>query len=186
MTNNHKIISTYLAYNKMQGRSGVKIAAEENINRRNFSYLTTIKSLVTEDEFKYICDTLKCGNYVTLSTGERTRSIEGLLNALKVDGVTIVQNTSTPMVLYVLKAGPFIKIGVAKSITNRLKSIQTGNPYTVEVYRVFILDSEIVARTAESILHAKYVEYKTTGEWFAIPDEALIDIDHCVSSYNVK
>ena len=185
MTANEKIISTYLACNSMKGHNGTKVADKASVNRRNFSYLTTIRDLVTAEEFVYICNMLRQDKYVVLSTGERTRSIEGLLNALKVETAKVVQETDgTPMVLYVLKAGPFIKIGVAKSITNRLKQVQTGNPYVVEVARTYVLNSEEKARAIEAALHAKYASYKAAGEWFTADITMLEYIDNYVRTNN--
>lgn len=187
MTTNEKIISTYLACNGMEGYNGTKVAGKADVNRRNFSYLNAIRNLVTAEEFAYICDTLPQDKYVVLSTGERTRSIEGLLNALKAKTAKVVQEIdSTPMVLYVLKAGPFIKIGVAKSITNRLKQVQTGNPYVVEVAKTYVLSSEEKARAVEATLHAKYISSKAAGEWFTADTGMLEYIDQYVKAQHEK
>ena len=186
MTINEKAISTYLAYNKMQGYNNTKVADEIGVNRRNFSYLAAIQDLITPEEFTYVCSMLRQDKYVVLSTGERTRSIECLLIALKAKTAKIVQEFgSTLMVLYVLRAGPFVKIGVAKSITNRLKQIQTGNPYAVEVVRTYVLSSEEKAKAAEAMLHTKYAKLKAAGEWFSMSSGMLEDIDNHVKADNV-
>ena len=66
--------------------------------------------------------------------------------------------------LYVIQAvngGP-IKIGIADSINERVKQLQTGNPYELNV--VDFIDN--VSPSLEARLHKKYKDYRLHGEWF--------------------
>ncbi len=70
-------------------------------------------------------------------------------------------------VLYILscKNQEYFKIGVCKedTIERRIKSLQTGNPYTIilEYY-----DDRENATKAEAYLHRQLAEYQVSGEWF--------------------
>jgi hypothetical protein len=73
--------------------------------------------------------------------------------------------------VYVLKAGPYYKIGKADDVAKRICSIQTHCPHRIEKY--LILPVEDSAR-AEGDLHRKHQKYWFRGEWFIDIDEALL------------
>ena len=59
-----------------------------------------------------------------------------------------------------------IKIGVATNVQERLRTIQTGCPYPLEVLLTFPGDLE-----HESYLHNIYADKRTSGEWFLLTEE---------------
>lgn len=65
------------------------------------------------------------------------------------------------------------KIGFTKNFNNRLKSLQTGFPYVLEVFGLFEGSTQ-----DEKFLHGKYKEYNTNGEWFKIEGELKKAIDN--------
>ena len=73
--------------------------------------------------------------------------------------------------LYFIKAGMFIKIGVAKNVDNRLKSISTGCPFKPEIVATKALGK--LCYLVERCLHIQYADKCTNGEWFEL-DEADI------------
>lgn len=70
-------------------------------------------------------------------------------------------------VLYVLSCneGQFTKIGVCKTdaFERRLKNLQTGNPYKINVEWV---EDRTEANKAERYLHRAFQDFQTHGEWF--------------------
>ena len=71
-----------------------------------------------------------------------------------------------------------IKIGKADDVVQRLKELQTGNPYRLTVLLTVMLESPIYAFELELELHKKFDEYRLEGEWFeSEPVLKLIDTD---------
>ncbi len=62
-----------------------------------------------------------------------------------------------------------IKIGVTKSIKNRLNTLQTANSEKLRLLGYISGNKEI-----ESDLHRKFIAYRTNGEFFSVNQE-LID-----------
>lgn len=65
-------------------------------------------------------------------------------------------------IVYVLRAGPFIKIGKATGTpTSRISDLQTGCPYRIELVGYF------AGGVKEEIeLHRKFAAHRSSGEWF--------------------
>lgn len=58
------------------------------------------------------------------------------------------------------------KIGFTKNPLNRLKQVQTGCPYKLEI--VLVINGSV---KVEKALHRKYKKFKTNGEWFLFRGE---------------
>lgn len=68
------------------------------------------------------------------------------------------------------------KIGVTKDkVDKRLLKLQTGN--STELHVTCLYETEYPFRL-EKMLHSKYSQYKTHGEWFALPDYDVIHFSH--------
>lgn len=63
--------------------------------------------------------------------------------------------------IYFVKANDRIKIGYADNPSSRISSLQTSNPYTLEV--LLIIDGDY---TLEHKLHLKFSDDRVSGEWF--------------------
>lgn len=78
--------------------------------------------------------------------------------------------------VYMIRAGDYIKIGYSHDPDARLKSMETGNPLSMEI--IWQQDMGPVARTAklaESRLHTRFEKHRHKGEWFhAEPVIALL------------
>ena len=71
-----------------------------------------------------------------------------------------------------------IKIGKADDTCQRIKELQTGNPYKLSFLLTVMLESIADAFELEQRLHAKFDDYRLEGEWFeAEPVLELIDTD---------
>lgn len=60
------------------------------------------------------------------------------------------------------------KIGVASNVQQRLKQIQTGNPYKCEVVKQIKLPSKNIACKLEKLLHEYFKSYQSVAanEWY--------------------
>ena len=66
--------------------------------------------------------------------------------------------------LYIIQAtcgGP-IKIGVAIDVNSRIKQLQTGNPYELQIVAVYKNAGQF-----ESAIHKMFQLYRLEGEWFS-------------------
>ncbi len=70
--------------------------------------------------------------------------------------------------VYLLKAGPFYKIGKSKNAEKRIKQIKLQLPYPVEVVHV-ITTTEY--SSLERFYHRRFENKRTNGEWFLLTDE---------------
>jgi Meiotically up-regulated gene 113 len=66
---------------------------------------------------------------------------------------------------YFIKCNDFIKIGKASNIDVRMRELQIGNPYKLELL-AFIKDKSL-----EKKLHIKFNHLSYSGEWFRITPE---------------
>ena len=70
--------------------------------------------------------------------------------------------------VYFVKANSKVKIGYAEDPSKRIPSIQTSSPYELEV--LLIIDGSY---ERERELHAKFQNYRATGEWFDLSAEII-------------
>lgn len=75
-------------------------------------------------------------------------------------------------VVYLLKAGPFYKIGKAVDFTKRLNQIKLQLPYPVEVIHRIASD-DITA--IERYWHRKFAHQRANGEWFTLSDSEVAE-----------
>jgi len=68
--------------------------------------------------------------------------------------------------VYLIHAGGFLKIGVAKNPEARLKTMQTGNPYKLRIMALIPFESRLQAFGYEKELHGRFKAHHYTGEWF--------------------
>lgn len=92
---------------------------------------------------------------------------------MKYDKIKIkVKKPSQSTHLYVLEANGLWKIGVTNNMEKRLKQLQTGNPYEINV---MLLEERKNPQKAEKYLHRIYHEKRLKGEWFS--DLSIRDIE---------
>jgi hypothetical protein len=66
---------------------------------------------------------------------------------------------NTTVNTYFMKAGPFVKIGKSINPMARVKELQTGCPYVIDIVHVIQADME-------QKMHHIFHEYRRNGEWF--------------------
>ena len=75
--------------------------------------------------------------------------------------------------VYLFKCENYYKIGIAQDVMDRLSNLQIGNPFEismvkhVRVFHPYVLEEE---------LHCRQERYRTSGEWFKLPQEALDEV----------
>ena len=67
------------------------------------------------------------------------------------------------------------KVGRSKDAKKRLKQLQTGAPFPLELTKTFIVDS-FVESSLERTIHRRFARYKTQGEWFDFDNYSIHDV----------
>lgn len=75
--------------------------------------------------------------------------------------------------VYLLHCHGFYKIGIANDVAKRLNSIQTSNPFRVDLVASVVVD---VPAELERTLHEAYAEKRTRNEWFELSDLDVCEI----------
>lgn len=96
--------------------------------------------------------------------------------------LVVMENSYNKEGLYLIKIANsnLYKIGITKDFTQRLRNLQTGNPFVIEVYNFYPLTTH---RKMETYLHNKYKEKKVGGEWFKLTQDDLNEIHDYVVAY---
>lgn len=58
------------------------------------------------------------------------------------------------------------KVGMARNIEKRIKTLQTGHPVKLWLVKSFPFESHSQARYVEHSIHVAYGKYRLKGEWF--------------------
>ena len=76
--------------------------------------------------------------------------------------------------VYFIQAGkePKVKIGITNSIDNRLKQLQTGCPYPLNILAIIP-----GGRKKEKELHKRFEKYSEIGEWFSLSGDLQDFVD---------
>lgn len=82
--------------------------------------------------------------------------------------------------VYVAECAGQYKIGFAVDVSGRLRSMSTSCPFPITLYKSWPVDN---ARKVERALHERLVDFRVRGEWFALPDTVLRDLDRLVGEY---
>jgi len=72
--------------------------------------------------------------------------------------------------VYLLKCDRYYKIGMSKSVTDRIKQLSTQPPFDIELLHT-IQTNDMYG--LESTLHQKFSEKRKTGEWFNLDDSDI-------------
>lgn len=86
----------------------------------------------------------------------------------------------SPGFVYILKAGPFYKIGKTKQPNNRIKSIATQMPF--EIVPIAIIPT-LNDKSLEKMLHTAFRLSRANGEWFTLSSDDLQSILYFPSGF---
>lgn len=67
--------------------------------------------------------------------------------------------------VYVVKCRQFVKIGIAGDVASRLRELQTGNPFPLEILREYAAPRGVIV-AVEMRAHDYLRKFAHTGEWF--------------------
>jgi len=65
----------------------------------------------------------------------------------------------------------YVKIGKSDNPIHRIKKLQTGCPYEINLYTTITVEGDW--HVVEAALHDAYVDRRLRGEWFDIPDHEV-------------
>lgn len=89
-----------------------------------------------------------------------------------IEGIFIL-NRYVMNYVYILSANGYFKIGVTTNINKRIKALQTGCPFKIELVALLKTDEHY---KIESELHIGLEPYQTYGEWFLLDKETFNSI----------
>jgi hypothetical protein len=109
--------------------------------------------------------------WVKTWASERTEIITPGGKTISLDG----DNLATTEYVYFIHSeeSNAVKIGRAKDVEKRLKSLQTAHPHELKVIKIFKLKGGKAAQELESSLHQKFDHLRLSGEWFKAEPELL-------------
>jgi Meiotically up-regulated gene 113 len=98
---------------------------------------------------------------------------DDLAEQLNVTSDRLSTQVSTPSagVVYLLKAGPYYKIGYSADGGKRLGQIKLQLPYDVEQIHQIVTDDP---QGIETYWHRRFARKRTNGEWFQLTDEDVL------------
>jgi Rha family phage regulatory protein len=73
--------------------------------------------------------------------------------------------------LYIVKCGDFYKIGISHNVSKRIKGMQTGNPYLIELIDTYTIGHNV--SNIEARLHVLFESDNIRGEWFSTPIDEI-------------
>lgn len=76
--------------------------------------------------------------------------------------------------LYIVKAGPAVKVGVTTNISARLRVLNTNCPYKIRLYTFVPFWGEY----EEAVLHSWLDSERIKGEWFAFSEHTKETINN--------
>lgn len=75
--------------------------------------------------------------------------------------------------VYLLKCNEFYKIGIATDVQTRLASLQTGNPFRIDVVVSYEFPT---ANAVEAALHQKFKAKQKNLEWFGLTENDIAEL----------
>jgi len=170
----------------------ITMSSERLVNMEDGLRLDTIKERKHKKEFEFrrCKDRQRCirnVNEITRdpqqkwNTQERDTSIrEAALSS---------QKASSEAWVYLVSHKDHVKIGIAVNVRSRLSTLQTSSPFKLRLLKSWKC---INAAKNEKRLHNKFAKFRTSGEWFRLPDDklqmliAVDDLDLFLSNKNRK
>lgn len=95
------------------------------------------------------------------------------------------QTDNSHRFIYVLKSGPYYKIGITKDVDKRMRELKTGDPVEhMFIHSAFIEDTP----KFEKKVHEKFAEYRVRedSEWFELPPEKLEELLKILNNGDVE
>ena len=97
------------------------------------------------------------------------------VNVKKLKPTRVNKRDSVLTVVYVIKAGDFVKIGIAENVVTRLIVFRTHCPLEIELLFCSTSRPRPEAREIEICCHNHFSQHNVHGEWFKVNVEAVIE-----------
>jgi hypothetical protein len=80
--------------------------------------------------------------------------------------------------VYIVAAGRRFKVGHSGNLKRRVGAIQTGNPDSVVVRKIWTTPSRKIAKECEDVLHSSLSRWRTRpdGEWYCAPRSVVCQL----------
>ena len=69
--------------------------------------------------------------------------------------------------IYLIRGGPYYKIGRTKNLELRIKSLQTGHPCPLQIIKVWLVED---GPSMEIQVHGQFLSKRIHGDWFNLSD----------------
>lgn len=113
--------------------------------------------------------------WVKTWAGEKAKIITPGGKTLSTNGE--IESPKTEFIYFILnKESNAVKIGRAKDVEKRLKSLQTANCNELKLIKTIRVNGSLEAKELENSLHQKFDHLRLSGEWFKAKPE-LIDFE---------
>jgi hypothetical protein len=156
---------------KMPGRGNLP---RGNGSRKKFSInlngeIVTIRAqkALTNKAICYWVKSWAPPNTKVITPGNRELSLDGEKLTHEIHFIYFILNQNSNA----------IKIGRAKNLERRMKSLQTSSPTKLELLKSISVQGMSEAQDLEQSLHKKFDELRLTGEWFRA-ESSLMDYIH--------
>ena len=164
---NAKIINSILYVGKNKCTSAYS-SDKFKIDRRMTTYMTKIFETISNKCFDAMLLKMINNESIIFKDGINTKSIDTISRNVSVlsviDDYIYVDDIAF---VYALRSGDYIKIGVAKTVDQRVNTLQTGNPIKIEIEHLKKTNN-VFAYIDEKILHKKFKKYHVINEWYRI------------------
>ena len=89
--------------------------------------------------------------------------------------------------VYLVGAGPFIKVGLSKDVTSRMRHWSVGCPYPTEIVWLSIRMDRQWAKNLERRIQDKLKDHWVKGEWFRVDDSVAVkEATEAEGRYNIN
>ena len=146
---NHPVIFDY------RTKAFVVIRNSQIVRISVYPYYTTNKKAI-----EWIKNSIYYDDKIVTPSG-RTLSYDGKIIRNKTEFVYFIFNADSNA----------IKIGKAKDVYKRMKSLQTGTPAYLKLIKVIDAKAGKEAKEIEQSLHQQFEHLRLLGEWFKFNDE---------------
>jgi hypothetical protein len=128
--------------------------------------IATREGSLTAERFQAISNAV-LSEYAPI-TQEMIDDATEILSMLRIQAPIKSQEKSSAGYIYVLQAGSYYKIGQSINVDNRLAQIRPKMPIEPVLIHSFSVDD---MDETEEILHTKFAQKRTNGEWFALNED---------------
>ena len=164
---NAKIINSILYIGKNNCTASCS-CEKFKIDRRMITYMTKIFETISNKCFDTMLLKMINNESIIFKDGINTKSIDTI--SRNVSSLSVVDDytcSDDVTFVYALRSGDYIKIGVAKTVDQRVKTLQTGNPIKIEIEHLKKTNN-VFAYIDEKRLHKKFKKYHIMNEWYKI------------------